>query len=79
LEAHRNSEVKFEVIQPRNTNIRIYDDQAVEQDLALVKGTYKGEDFSGVYGGTRTWRKVNGEWRIAMFQVFSADPEAARQ
>lgn len=59
----KNKEAKIEAVSNENVKVRSYGDTAVSTGIYVVKGTFKGKDYSGKYPWTDTWIKLNGRWQ----------------
>jgi len=59
-----SDDLKFESIEPSDMKVHSFGNAAVVNGTTTVKGTFKGQDISGVYRFTDTWVKRNGKWQV---------------
>ena len=57
-----SGDLKFQSIELGDVKVHVYGDTAVAAGTSTVKGTYKGQDISGMYRFTDVWVKRNGKW-----------------
>lgn len=68
LDAFKTGSLKYDSIDVRDKNVRVYGDTALVVTLSSSKGTLNGKPFSGEFRTTRTWVTQGGKWKMAAFQ-----------
>jgi ketosteroid isomerase-like protein len=63
-----SGDLKFQSIQLSDLNVHVYGDTAVAAGTSTIKGTYKGQDISGMYRFTDTWVMRNDKWQAVASQ-----------
>lgn len=72
IAARKNGDLKYEGIEVTDSKVRVYGNTAVANGTATVKGSMKGEDFSGTYHYVRVYVKQGGQWKVVHFQATKA-------
>ncbi len=67
IQTRKSGAVKYEIIDLRDTKVRLYHDTAVVDHLATVKGSRDGQPFGGDYHVTFVWVTQGGRWKLASF------------
>lgn len=74
LENFKSGNLKYDSIDARETNMRVYGNVAVVEVMSSVKGTLGGKPVSGDFLSTRTWVKRNGNWKCVAYQATRVPP-----
>jgi uncharacterized protein (TIGR02246 family) len=69
LENFKSGNLKYDSIDVRETNIRVYGNVAVAEVMSSVKGTLGGKPVGGDFLSTRTWVKRYGNWKCVAYQA----------
>jgi ketosteroid isomerase-like protein len=64
-----SGDLKFQSIQASDLKVSVYGNTAVATGTSTLKGTYKGQDISGMYRFTDTWVKRDGKWQAVASQA----------
>ena len=68
----KSGDLKYEAIENSDAKVRVYGNTALASGTTTVKGSLKGQDFSGTYHYVRVWVKQGGQWKLAHFQATKA-------
>lgn len=63
------ADVKYEEVNLSDMSARIYDDCVIASSKTAIKGSYKGQDFSGDYYFVHVWIKEGEDWKLANSQA----------
>jgi uncharacterized protein (TIGR02246 family) len=72
----RSGKMRYQSIQPRNMNVRVFGNTAIVNGEATVSLVRDGKPVSGDYRYTRVWVKQDGSWKIASFESTPIQPQA---
>jgi uncharacterized protein (TIGR02246 family) len=72
----RSGKMRYQSIQPRDMNVRVYGNTAIVNGQATVSLVRDGKPVSGDYRYTRVWVKQDGGWKIASFESTPIQPQA---
>ena len=72
----RSGKMRYQSLQPRDINIRVYGNTAIVNREATVSFVRNGKPVSGDYRSTRVWVKQDGNWKIASFESTPIRPQA---
>ena len=64
-----SGDLKFQSLEVSDVHVRVFGNTAVATGTSTVKGTYKGQDLSGMYRFTDTWVERGGKWQAAASQA----------
>jgi hypothetical protein len=62
-------DLKYEEMNMGDMSARIYGDCVIASGKSTVKGSYKGQDFSGDYYFVHIWVKEGTDWKLASSQA----------
>lgn len=69
IQLYGSPDVKYEEVNLSDMSARIYDDCVIATTQSSIKGSYKGQDFSGDYYFVHVWVKEGAEWKLASSQA----------
>lgn len=69
-----SGDLKFESVEQSDMKTQVYGNVVVVTGKSTDKGTYKGQDISGVYRFTDIWVKRNGKWMAVASQYNKVQP-----
>lgn len=69
LQLYGSPDVKYEEVNLSDVSARIYDNCVIATSKSAIKGSYKGQDFSGDYYLVHMWVKENRDWMLAHSQA----------
>ena len=78
IEALKSGAVKFEILDDCEENIRIYGNVAVVNVVARAKGLIASQPIDSDFRETRIWVKLNGNWKLVLYQVTQVETAAMR-
>lgn len=64
LESYRSGKMKIEVIEASDQIIKIIDDLAVVAVTVMLKGTFDGTIFNGVFRYNRVWKQFDESLKV---------------
>ena len=71
----KSGALKYTVLDPGDTKIRVVGDAAVVSGRDLMRGTFRNHYFSGRYRVLRVWARLDGRWQIVASQTtFFVEP-----
>ncbi len=74
IENIRSGTRKYEAIERRESQVRVYGSTVVVTSLLSVKVTVHGKPYSGDIRTTRVWMEENGNWKTIALQVTRVPP-----
>jgi hypothetical protein len=69
LENLKSGVTKYESIEVREPEVRVYGDTAVYNSLSSIKAMINGKPYTGDVRNSRVWVKQNGNWKLILFQA----------
>jgi hypothetical protein len=69
IQLYGSRDLQYEEMDLSDMSARIYDDCVIASTKSAVKGTYKGQDFSGTYYFVHIWVKEDNDWKLANSQA----------
>lgn len=76
IQLYGSNDVKYEEVNLSDMSARIYGDCVIAASQSEIKGSYKGQDFSGNYYFVHIWVKEGQEWKLAESQATKIQGEA---
>jgi hypothetical protein len=75
IRLYSSPDLKYQEVNLGDMSARIYDDCVIATVQSEIKGSYKGQDFSGNYYFVHIWVKEDQDWKLAQSQA-TRMPEA---
>ncbi len=70
IKLYESPDVKYEEVNLSDMNARIFNgDCVIATSNSVIKGSYKGHDFSGGYYFVHVWVKEGTDWKLANSQA----------
>jgi hypothetical protein len=74
VENLRSGARKYDVIERRQSNVRVYGETVVVTSLLSIKARVRGKPYTGDIRTTRVWVKKEGSWKTVALQVTRVSP-----
>jgi hypothetical protein len=80
IERHKSGDFKYESLNLKETNVRVYNDAAILIGLQEQKAAYKGNSINAQFRISLVFVKHNEKWKIAGIQLSAiGQPPVTRQ
>ncbi len=80
MERHKSGDLKYESLDLKETNVRVYNDAAILVGRQEQKAAYKGNSINAQFRISLVFVKNSGRWKIAGLQLSAiGQPPAMRQ
>jgi ketosteroid isomerase-like protein len=80
IERHKSGDLKYESLDLKETNVRVYNDAAILIGRQEQKGAYKGNSMNAQFRISLVFVKHSGKWKIAGLQLSAiGQPPVMRQ
>lgn len=76
IQLYGSADLKYDEVNLSDMSARIYGDCVIATTQSEIKGSYKGQDFSGNYYFVHVWVKEGQEWKLAQSQATKLQAEA---
>ena len=69
IQLYGSPDMKYEEVNLGDMSARIYGDCVIAATKSAIRGSYKGQDFSGDYYFVHIWVKEGQDWKLANSQA----------